>query len=283
MPQGDDQASAMKKALKHGKDTVVTHLDAAEVLQPGVGAFDFPAFAIAPQLAFVLKTAVADVLSVGNNQFGSPALETVAQGVGVVTAICNDALQMRSRPSAAFARNLHRGDRTFGQPTLGQLRGRELRSDRYAVAVDHHHALRTLPATCFADCRAPFLAVTKVASRKASSQSSNRRWSSMDSSFCHALSHTPCSSQLRNRRQQVDPSGYGSGRSRHRAPVRSTHKIPCKHSRLEAQGRPRPSLRRLGSGNKGSRIFHCFSLNNSGSFFIEAAHHSTCLAHKSLA
>jgi hypothetical protein len=40
-----------------------------------------------------------------------------------------------------------------------------LRSDRYAAAVDHHHALRTFPTTGFADCSAPFFAVTKVASR----------------------------------------------------------------------------------------------------------------------
>jgi hypothetical protein len=104
----------------------------------------------------------------------------------------------------------------------------------------------------------------------------------MDNSFCHALSQTPCSSQLRKRRQQVEPSGYGAGMSRHRAPVRSTHKMPSKHSRLAAGGRPRPSLRRLGSGINGSRIFHCFSLNNSGGFFIEEAQQSTCLTRKSL-
>jgi hypothetical protein len=46
------------------------------------------------------------------------------------------------------------------------LRGRKLRSDRYAVAVDHHHALRTFPTTGFADCGALFLAVTKVASTR---------------------------------------------------------------------------------------------------------------------
>ena len=272
----------MKEALKHGKNAVITYLDAAQVLQPGIGAFDFPAFAIAPQLAFVLKTAVTDVFPVGNNQLCSPLMEAHTQGIRVIAPIGDDSLQMRTRPSPAFARNLHRCDRAFGQPALGQLRGRKLRSDRYAVAVDHHHALRTFPATGFADCRAPFLAATKVASRKASSQSSSRRWSSMDSSFCHALSQTPRSSQLRNRRQHVEPSGYGSGMSRHRAPVRSTHKMPSKHSRLPAQGRPRPSLRRLGSGNKGSRIFHCFSLNNSGGFLIEEAHQSTRPRHKSL-
>ncbi len=209
-------------------------------------------------------------------------LEALAQGVGVVAAIGNDPLHVGTRPSAALTRNLHRRERAFGQPALGQLRGRKLRSDRYAVAVDHHHALRTFPATGFADCGAPFLAVTKVASRKASSQSSRRRWSNIDNSFRHPFCHTPCSSQLRNRRQQVEPSGYGSGMSRHRAPVRRTHRMPSKHSRLAAQGRPRPSLRRLGSGNNGSKIFHCSSLSNSCRFFIEAAQQSTCLRHKSL-
>jgi hypothetical protein len=60
---------------------------------------------------------------------------------------------------------------------FGDLRGRKLRSDRNAAAVDHHHALRTFPTTCLADSGAPFFAVTKVASRKASSQSSSPRWS----------------------------------------------------------------------------------------------------------
>jgi hypothetical protein len=197
--------------------------------------------------------------------------------------IGNDPLHVGTRPSAAWTRNLHRRESAFGQPALGQLRERKLRSDRYALAVDHHHALCTFPATGFANRRAPFGAVTKVASRKASSQSSSRRWSSMDNSFRHPLSQTPSSSQLRNRHQQVDPSGYGSGMSRHRAPMRRTHKIPCKHSWLEAQGRPQPSLRRRGLGNNGSTIRHCSSLNNSCCFFIETVQQSNCLSHKSLA
>ncbi len=273
----------MEKALKYGKDAVVTDLDAPEVLQPGVGTLDFPAFAVAAQLAFVLKAAVTDVLSVGDDQLCLALVESHPQGVGIVAAIGNDAIQMGARPRATFAGHLHVCERTFREPTLGQLRGRKLRSDRYAVAVDHHHALRTFPATCFADCGAPFLAVMKVASRKASSQSSKRLWSNMDNSFRHTLTHTHCSSQLRNRRQQVDPSGNPSGMSRHRAPVRRTHRIPSKHARLLTQGRPRPSLRRLGSGNKGSRIFHWASLSNSCRFFIEEAQQLTCLMHKCLA
>ena len=93
-------------------------------------------------------------------------------------------------------------------------------------------------------------------------------------------SQTPCSSHIRNRRQHVEPSGYPSGRSRQRAPVRKTHKIPRKHARLEAHGRPRPSWRRFGSGNNGTNTAHCSSLNKASRFFIEQAHHQPA-SHKS--
>jgi hypothetical protein len=67
MPQGDEEASEVEESLKYVKDAAVADLDAAEVLQPGVGALDFPALAVSAQLAFILETAVADVLSVGND------------------------------------------------------------------------------------------------------------------------------------------------------------------------------------------------------------------------
>ncbi len=37
----------MKEALIDAQDAVIAHLDAAEVLQPSIGSFDFPAPAIA--------------------------------------------------------------------------------------------------------------------------------------------------------------------------------------------------------------------------------------------
>ena len=189
-------------------------------------------------------------------------MKSFAQGVGIVSAVGNNPFADGSAAVLVLdAEPSPRASVLSAKPALGQLRGRKLRSDRYAVAVDHHHALRTFPATGFADCRAPFLAVTKVASRKASSQSSSRRWSNIDNSFRHAICHTPCSSQLRNRRQQVEPSGYCSGMSRHRAPVRRTHRMPSKQRRFGVQGRPRPSCLRLGTGNKSSICFHCVSVS----------------------
>jgi len=272
----------VEESLKDGEEAVVADLDAAEVLQPGVGAFDFPALAVTTQLSVVFKSALSVVAAVRSDQFCAAPFQPRAQRVGVVTAIRNHAPQARARASTATARHFHLCERTFGKPVFGNLRGRKLRSDRNAAAVDHHHALRTFPATGLADPEAPFFAVTKVASRNASSQSSSLRSSICASSFRQARSQTPCSSHIRNRRQQVEPSGYSSGRSCHRAPVRRTHRIPCKHARLEDHGRPRPSLRRFGSGNNGISTAHCSSLNKACRLFIEEAHHPACLIQKSL-
>jgi hypothetical protein len=273
----------VEEALKDVKDAVIANLNAAEVLQPCIGAFDFPASSVAPQFAFVIEATVSNIAAIGCDQFGAAPFQPRTQRIGIVAAICDHAPQVRTRASSPFARHTHRTERAFREAVFGDLRGRELRSDRYSAAVDHHHALRTFPATCFADCGAPFLAVMKVASRNASSQSSSLRSSNCPSNLRHAFSQMPCSSHILNRRQQVDPFGYPSGRSRHRAPVRSTHRMPSRQARLDAQGRPRPSLRRLGSGNNGVNNIHCPSLSNACCFFIQQAQQPNCLMHKSLA
>jgi hypothetical protein len=64
MPQGDEDAGEVEDALKDGNQAVVANLVAAEVLQPRVGAFDFPAFAVSAQLAFVFKAAMTVVAAV---------------------------------------------------------------------------------------------------------------------------------------------------------------------------------------------------------------------------
>jgi hypothetical protein len=73
-----------------------------------------------------------------------------------------------------------------------------------------------------------------------------------------------------------------SGRNRHAAPVRNTHKIPSRQARLDAHGRPRLSLRRFGSGSKGSINSHCASLNNSNRFLLmQEVNQTTRLMQKS--
>jgi hypothetical protein len=73
-----------------------------------------------------------------------------------------------------------------------------------------------------------------------------------------------------------------SGRKRHAAPVCNTHSMPSRQARLDAHGRPRLSLRRFGSGSRGSIISHCASLNNSNRFLlIQEVHQTTGLTQKS--
>jgi hypothetical protein len=148
----------VEEALKDIEYPVVADPDAAEVLEPGVGALDFPSPPVTSQLTFVLEAAVPDVAAVGNDQLRALLLEPQAERVGVITAVGDHTAQTGTRtPTAtATARHSHRGERAFRQAVLRDLRGRKLRSDRYAAAVDHHHALRTLPATGLADCGAPF-------------------------------------------------------------------------------------------------------------------------------
>jgi len=65
-----------------------------------------------------------------------------------------------------------------------------------------------------------------------------------------------------NRRWQVWQEGYRSGRSDQGAPVRSTHRMPFKTDRRGFHGRPRPSLRTVGSGMRTPRISHCLSVRS---------------------
>ena len=83
----------MEESLKDSEDAIVADLDAAEVLQPCVGAFDFPAFAVSSELSFVFKTAMAVVAAVRSDQFCTAPLQSLPQRIGVIAAICNDTPQ----------------------------------------------------------------------------------------------------------------------------------------------------------------------------------------------
>jgi hypothetical protein len=128
------------------------------------------------------------------------------------------------------------------------------------------------------------LAGAKLPSRNVSSHFSRPSLSSAPSNARHASSQTFSSSHNFNRRQQVAGEGYLSGKNLHAAPVCSTHKMPSRHARFEAHGRPRLSLRRFGSGRRGSINSHCRSLNNSNRFLLmQEVNQTTRLIQKSRA
>ena len=258
----------------------MTNQQPAKLSKPGVGALDDPAALVSSEFAAVLVASEFAVLSVRDDPLDAAFLQPLAQRVGVVGAVGDH--PFRLLPGTASGP----GDADFGERGLRKTsfsrRGTfEPNSQWKTAAVDQYHPLRALAPLGFSHRGAPFFAGAKLPSRKVSSHFNSPSASSAPSSARHASSHTSCSSHRFSRRQQVAGDGYLSGRNRHAAPVCNIHKMPSKHPRLDAHGRPRLSLRRFGSGSKGSINSHCASVNNSNRFLpMQEAHQTTALTRK---
>jgi hypothetical protein len=261
----------------------MSNKEPTELTEPCVGAFDDPPALIASEFPAVLVPAVFAVLAVWNDEVDAALFESLSQRIGVVGAIGDHAFRLLSR-TAFGAWDFDFGERGLRKRNFSWRGTFEPNSQRKTPTVDQYHPLRALAALGFTDGRAPFFAGAKLPSRNVSSHFRRPSPSSAPSSARHASSHTSCSSHCFNRRQQVAGDGYLSGRNRHAAPVCKTHKMPSKQARLDAHGRPRLSLRRLGSGSRGSISSHCRSLNNSNRFLLmQEVHQTTHLMQKSLA
>jgi len=259
----------------------MAHEESAELTEPGIGSLDDPASLVAPELPAVFVLSLFVVFPVGDDEVDASLLQPFSQRVGVVGAVGDHALRLRSR-SAFGARDFHFGERGFGKRNFSRRGTFEPNSQRKTATVDQYHPLRALAALGFTDCGAPFFAGAKLPSRNVSSHFSRPSPSSAPSNARHASSHTPRSSHCFKRRQQVAGEGYLSGKNRHAAPVCNTHRMPSRQSRFDAHGRPRPSLRRTGSGSSGAINSHCASLNNSNRFLLtQEVHQTTRLTRKS--
>jgi hypothetical protein len=126
------------------------------------------------------------------------------------------------------------------------------------------------------------LAGAKLPSKKLSSQRNRPFSSSAPNRVRQASSQIPCSCQRCSRRQQVEDEGNSSGRNRHAAPVCRIQRMPSRHARFGAGGRPRLSARRFGRGNTGSINSHCSSLNSLCRCFMTEAQPITYLTRKYL-
>lgn len=249
----------MKKAPIYSQNAVITHGQASKKSQPCIRTFDFPAPLVAPQLAPIRIQLLLFVLPIGSDQLNTPPFQPPPQRIAIISLVGYDALRTLPRP-ASRTRDFDLGERRFGQRAFVRGCRRQENSQRNTLAISQNHPLRPPAPLGLSHSQAPFFAGAKLPSMKVSSQRSRPRRSSCDSKARHISSSAPCSSQSCKRRQQVDPLGYCGGRSRHRAPVRNTHKTPSKQARFSAQGRPRPSRRRLSFGKSGSNFFHCLSV-----------------------
>ena len=237
----------------------MTDQEAAKAAEPGKRAFDDPAAAIPPEASVIFIPPMHTVGPVGDDQGNAAGGEPFARRVAVIRHVADQRGQARRGPSAASPRDADRLQRRVEERDFARAGRGDMYSQRNTLAVDHHHALRTLAPLGFSDVSAPFFADMNEPSMNVVSQSSRPRASSWPRNPRHSASHVPSSSHRRRRRQQVAPLGYPSGRSRHRAPVLSTQRIPSTTARLLMRGRP-PFGERRGRGRCGSILAHCASV-----------------------
>src|SRR5712692_3600691 len=252
----------MKEGTIDGERTVVAHDQAPEVSEPGVGAFDNPAPPVAPQRSAILRRGPNAIPLVRADQLDAALPQTLPQRIAVIGFVGNH--PQRLLPWTARAMTSTYSDRRERRLREFDFRrgGRvKVVSQRKTAAVDHHHPLRPLAPLGFSDSAAPFFAGAKLPSRNDSLHFNC--WRSFNSlrNARQTFIQTPCSSQSRSRRQQVEGCGYSSGKSCQRAPLRRIQRIPSSTRRFSIHGRP-PRRFLRGFGSKGAIFFHCASLSN---------------------
>jgi hypothetical protein len=260
---------------------LMTNQQSAELAKPCIGPLHNPAANITPQFASIFVPPLLVVFPVGRNQFDAAFLESPSQRVRIVSAVSDYSFGLLSRP-AFPTRHTDFGERGFRKRNFTGGGTFQPNSQRKTLTVDQYHPLRPLATLGLTDGGAPFLAGAKLPSKKVSSHLSRPSSSSAPSKVRHASNQTPSSSHCCSRRQQVEGEGNSSGRKRQAAPVCRIHRMPSKHARFRAGGRPRLSFRSFGLGSKGSINCHCSSVNNFCRFFMAEAQQLTNLTRKYL-
>jgi hypothetical protein len=240
---------------------IETNQNPAKILEPSVRSLDFPPATIASKFTPILNFDFP-VRTLRANQIDfSLRLQSVTKLVTVGCSVINQARKPLARSSFAFAGNTNRVKRTFYQRRFMGRCGSELKADRYALTICHHHKLCSLAAFRFSDAVAPFFAGENVPSAKTSSHLRRPFSSRVPSNVCQTSTKTPASCHSFKRRQHVLPEGKRSGISLHLAPVLRIQRMPSRQARFEAYFCP-PLVETAGSGRRGSNSFHCLFVSS---------------------
>ena len=182
-------------------------------------------------------------------------------GGRLVPAIQHQPVRLRPRPPRPMCPPyLDRGDRLFEELLLARTGRVQVCSQGSTLAIDQKHPLRTLALLGLADSGAPFFAGAELPSPKHSSQRTFSASFDSASKARHSASSVPSSSHCRSRRQHVVGLPYWPGNTFHGAPVHRIHRMPPKHLRSSAGGRP-PRGPRLRRSSCGAIRVHCASLS----------------------
>jgi len=246
--------------------TFVANNQASEVLQPSVGAFNNPAVAVTPQMPPILMRRFGIILSSRDDGQHAATFDQLSCFIAVVAFVRNQ----------AFWLNFLTGNFQRIQSRLKEFnfRGRSrlnMQSNRDSLPVYHQHQLRAFASFGLADEFAPFLALLNVPSTKHSSQRRRLLLSSSAKNVRQSFSNNPFSAQSFNLRWTVLLAPYLFGKAAQGEPVQRIHKIPSKHLRSSAEGRPPLRsflfLGRLRTGTTNLTFSHWTSVNPSQLMF----------------
>src|SRR5579883_2989915 len=133
----------------------MTNKQPAKLSQPSIGPLHDPAALVPPQLAPVFVPPMVVVLAIRDDQFDSATAQSMAQRIGIVTAIGNHPLRFLSRPAWA-SRNPNFGN--LGSPkltSLGEALSNRTPSGRPSPSTSTIHFV-PLPRLVFPTAEPPF-------------------------------------------------------------------------------------------------------------------------------
>jgi len=267
---------------------------ATELSQPYIGALDLPAAFVTAQFPAIFVLFSLVVFPVRRDQLDAALLPSLTQRVGVITTIRYDSFRFLPRPSfrpgtrtsasVASASVTSAGEALSsrtpsgipspspipGSLTTGLRRRGGAPSTFCPCRAWSYRLRRPLFRRCEAAVKKGFIPFQQALCVQSAQQASPGV--ETHTFILHCFS----------RRQQVEGDGYLSGKKRHAAPVCSTQRMPSRQARFDAQGRPRLSRLRGGSGSKGPTNSHCASVNSICRFFMAEDHHLNRLTRKNL-
>lgn len=240
----------------HGQSFIANH-QSAKVLQPRIGAFDNPAPLVTSKFPTILVRRDSVVGTRWDDRLNVSLEQQHSRRVAVVGPIPNQSFGLVASPIAMT--NGHTVQCRFQQFHFRRGSLLHVYSERSTRAIGQYHKLCSLASFSLPDQRTPFFAVTNMPSIKHSFHRIFCRSFSWFKKARQRLRSTPFSAHWHSRRCTVLFEPYRSGNSLQGAPVHRIHRMPSKHLRSFAGGRP-PVRERFRLGMCGSIAFHCLSV-----------------------
>ena|ERR1051326_6163698 len=247
----------MNKCRKRLSRALIAHHQPPEGLQPRVGALNDPAPLVPSELASVLVRRHPVVPARRDDRLNRALDQQGSHLIAVVTAVGDQSFGLATPGAAASDAPILK--RLLKQFHLRRGSLLHVYSERSTRAIGQYHELRSLASFSLPDQRAPFFAVMNMPSIKHSSHRTFFRSSNWSRKARHMFKSTSDSAHSFNRRWTVLLGPYRSGSSLQGAPVQRIQRMPSKHLRSSAGGRP-PFFRRLRLGSSALISSHCLSV-----------------------